>query len=325
MQALIASGAAPENATSVAEAVMATEASGVVSHGLAYVPTYCEHVAIGKVDGKAVPGLEATRPGMLVADAKTGFAQPAIAKGFERLVPLARQLGIAALAVRNSYNCGMLSFYTDRLAAEGLLGIGFTNAPASIAPANGRKAVVGTNPFAVAVPDGKGGSALSIDQSASIVAKSEIMKSARLGKPIPPEWAFGPDGQPTSDPALALKGTMAPAGGYKGVGVGLFVELMAAAASGATLGIDASPFSGPAGGAPRTGQFFIALDAQASSGGHFTERVARLSRAFLEQDGVRLPGAHRRAARKRLGESGELVVDAALYEKVLELGKGSAS
>ena len=129
-----------------------------------------------------------------------------------------------------------LGITLGRLAAEGFLAIGFTNAPASIAPVGGRRPVVGTNPFSLAAPNGSGGAEVLIDQSASVIAKSEIMKHAREGLPIPPEWALDPDGRPTSDPEIALKGSMAPAGGYKGVSVALMVEIMAAAMSGAHIG-----------------------------------------------------------------------------------------
>ncbi len=320
VRALVAHGATPESAEAVAAATAAAEVAGVSSHGLAYVPVYCEHLRVGKVDGRADPSTERVRPALLVTDARTGFAHPAIANGFRALVPLARETGIAALAIRNSYNCGLLGYHTDELAREGLVGIGFTNAPASIAPVGGNRPVIGTNPFAVSVPDGSGGLALSSDQSASVVAKSEVMKHAREGRPIPPGWALDADGQPTTDPQLAVAGTLVPAGGYMGVGIGLFVELMAAAASGATLGIDASPFSGPAGGPPRTGQFFIGLDAEASSGGAFRERITRLAGAFTDQLGVRLPGAKKAAARRKAAETGGISVPEALYRRVVDLG-----
>ncbi len=322
--ALRVSGASEANTRPVAEATAAAEAAGMPSHGLLYVPIYCEHLRCGKVDGAAKPTLEQVKPALLVADAAAGFAHPAIALSFESLIPLARRMGIAALAVRDSYNCGLLGYHTDALAAHGLVGIGFTNAPASIAPVGGNKPVVGTNPFALSVPDGHGGSVLSIDQSASVVAKSEVMKRARAGRPLEPGWALDADGQPTIDADLALKGTMAPSGGYKGLGIGLMVELLAAAAAGATLGIDASPFSGPAGGPPRTGQFFIALDAAASSNGLFSERVARLVEAFTRQPGVRLPGTRKAHARARAARDGTIAVDADLVDRIRQIAEGSA-
>lgn len=296
---LTAAGATRQQAEPLARAVAAAEADGIASHGLAYLPTYCEHLRCGKVDGKAVPSVTKPKPALLVIDANSGFAHPAIDDGFKQLVPLAREMGIAGMAVRNSYNCGVLGYHTERLAAAGLVGFGFTNAPASIAPFGGKKAVIGTNPFAIAVPDGQGGTAISIDQSASVIAKSEVMRRKRAGAAIPEGWAFSPDGEPTTDPDIALKGTMAPAGGYKGFGSGLMVELLAAAASGAVLGMDASPFSGPAGGPPRTGQFFIAIDANESSGGVFGGRVARLVEAIAAQEGAHIPGGRRKAARRR--------------------------
>ena len=315
MEALVAAGTAPDNAAPLALATTVTEADGVASHGLAYVPIYCEHVKCGKVDGQATPVLTRPKPGMITVDAATGFAHPAIALGFEMLIPSARANGVAALAIRNSYNCGVLGVHTQALAGAGLMGIGFTNAPASIAPSGGNRPLVGTNPVSVAAPDGEGGVAVLLDQSASVIAKSEIMKHAREGKPIPEGWALDPEGNPTTDPEVALTGSMAPSGGYKGVGIALIVEMMAAAMSGATLGKDASPFSGTKGGPPRTGQFFIAIDPEASSHGDYAARITALVEALREQPGAHLPGDGRAAARRRAAKDG-VAVSRATLEKV---------
>ena len=180
-RALAKAGASAAAAKSLARAIAAAERDGLASHGLAYLPTYCEHLACGKVVGAAVPMVERPAGGVVTVDAGCGFAHPAIDAGFKELVPLAKTQGIAGLAIRNSYNCGVLGYHTERLAREGLVGIGFTNAPASIAPSGGIKPVFGTNPWSVAAPDGRGGAAFVIDQSASVVAKSEVMKKARLG------------------------------------------------------------------------------------------------------------------------------------------------
>lgn len=306
-RALVAAGTSEANARPLAKATAATEADGVASHGLAYIPIYCEHVQCGKVDGHAAPVFNQAAPAMLTVDAATGFAHPAIALGFEALVPLAREQGVAALAIRNSYNCGVLGYHTSELARAGLLGLGFTNAPASIAPSGGSTPVVGTIPISIAVPGEDGEPAIVIDQSASTIAKSEVMKHAREGKPIPLGWALDPDGAPTTDAELGLKGSMAPSGGYKGVGIALLVEVMAAALTGATLGKDASPFSGTAGGPPRTGQFFLAINPAASAGAAFAPLVSRLVEAVHSQDGARLPGDGRRAHRQRARDAGVAV------------------
>ncbi|MEC8015754.1 MAG: Ldh family oxidoreductase [Pseudomonadota bacterium] len=317
-RALVNAGTSEANARPLAVATAMTEADGVASHGLAYIPIYAQHVECGKVDGQAVPKLDTPRPAVVTVDGGTGFAHSSIDAGFEKLIPLAREMGVAVLAINNSYNCGVLGVHTQRLAQAGLLGIGFTNAPASIAPSGGAKPVVGTNPFSIAAPDAEGNAALLIDQSASTIAKSEVMKHAREGNPVPEGWVLDAEGQPTTDPEAGLKGSMVPSGGYKGVGIALTVELRAAAMTGATLGAVASPFSGTAGGPPKTGQFFIAIDPQATAGGLFQEKLSELIASFRDQDGARLPGDGRNQARIRAARDG-VAVNAALLEKVRAL------
>jgi (2R)-3-sulfolactate dehydrogenase (NADP+) len=308
--ALVRAGASDAAASSLARAIAAAERDGVASHGLAYLGAYCEHLGCGKVDGAAIPELRRAAPSVVRVDAGAGFAHPAIDAGFAALIPLAREQGLAMLAIYNSYNCGVLGYHTERLACEGLLAMGFTNAPASIAASGGRKPALGTNPWSLAVPDGKGAARFVIDQSASVVAKSEVMKRARAGEPIPEGWAFA-EGKPTTDPAAALTGTMAPAGGYKGVGAALMVEVFAACLAGANPGVVASPFSGTAGGPPGTGQFFIAIAPDASSGGAFGESLEIVVAAFGAETNGRLPGGRRRAARTSSERDGVDIGEAA--------------
>ncbi len=297
-------GASEAQARALAAGLAGAERDGIRSHGLMYLPVYCEHLTCGKVVGSAEPVLSRPAPASLVVDAGSGFAHAAIDLGLPALVETARSQGIASLAIRNSYNCGILAYHTERIAEAGLVGLGFTNAPASIAPWGGRKAVLGTNPWSLAVPDGRGGARFVIDQSASVIAKSEVIKRSKSGEAIPEGWALDAEGRPTTDAAEGLKGTMVPAGGYKGVGAALLVEVFAACLAGATPGIQASPFSGPAGGPPKTGQFFIALAPDISSGGAFAERLAVVVEALGAETGGRLPGGRRAAARARIASEG---------------------
>jgi (2R)-3-sulfolactate dehydrogenase (NADP+) len=313
---LVASNTSKANARSVTRSVVAAELDGIHSHGLARLPTYCEHARCGKINGNASPTVEQVAPAALRADARDGFAHPAIDIGFAELEALAKSTGIAGLSVTNSYNCGVLGYHVEALASNGLVALGYTNAPASIAPAGGKKAVFGTNPVACAAPDGQGGAAFVIDQSSSVIARSEVMVHAASGEPIPEGWAYDAEGKSTTDPAAAMKGTMAPAGGYKGAGTALIVELMAAALSGSTLSASASSFGGNDGGSPRTGQFFIAIDPGPFSGGDFKARMIDLVAEITEQEGARLPGSRRRDTRIRIERDG-VTFARTLHEKLL--------
>lgn len=301
-------GASEMQARPVARSTRLAERDGVRSHGLMYLPIYAEHLACGKVDGQAVPRLSRPRVGAVVVDAANGFAHPAIDLGHPVLVEAARSYGIAAMTLRRSYNCGVLGHHAERIAQAGLIGLCFTHAPSSIAPPGGRVPVIGTNPFALAVPNGRGGARFVLDQSASVVAKSEVILRSRRGEAIPEGWALDAEGQPTTDAAAALKGSMLPAGGAKGFGAGLLVEVLASALAGALSSREASPFSGPAGGPPATGQCFLAIDPGAFAPG-FTARIAALAEAIEGQEGARLPGARRVAARVGTEASGVLVDD----------------
>ena len=303
-------GARESNAASVAKSTWRAERDGIRSHGLMYVPIYAEHVRCGKVIGDAVPVVSQPRPGAVSVDAKHGFAHPAIDAGWDAFTQAARDNGVAVLTLHNSYNCGILGHHAERLAEDGLLGLCFTHAPASVAPVGGKKPVVGTNPFALGVPDGKGGASMVIDQSISVVAKSEIVLRNKNGEAIEEGWAFGPDGEPTTDAAVALKGTMAPSGGYKGVGMGLTVELLASCLAGAVLSTQASPFAGTAGGPPSTGQCFIAFDPAGFSGDAFFAQVETLLTTIRDQDGARVPGDRRKNNRASTESAGVKVNEA---------------
>lgn len=308
-------GASDAAADAVAKSTRSAERDGISSHGLMYIPIYAEHLRCGKVSTTAEPQVSQPTSSAVVVDAQSGFAHTAIAAGFPKLIEAAKAQGIAVMTVKNSYNCGVLAYHTEQLAEAGLVGLGFTNAPASIAPIGGQKPVIGTNPFSLATPDGNGSFSMLIDQSASVVAKSEVVKRHNAGKSIPEGWTLDTNGNPTTDPAEGLKGSMVPSGGYKGVGVGLMVEVMAAALSGAVLGINASPFAGTAGGPPNTGQLFIAMSPEKLSGQQFYDAMQGLLTAISEQDGAHIHGTKRLNQRAEHDANG-VEVGEALLEKI---------
>ena len=314
-KALTASGAAENNALPVAKSVGTAEAEGVQSHGLLRVPTYCDHLKCGKVNGKAKPTCSQVGPSALLVDACDGFAHPAIDLGIANLVPLAKTTGIAALGVTNSYNCGVVGYHVGRIADAGLVALSYVNAPASMAPWGGRKAVFGTNPMSCAIPR-RNAPTLIIDQSSSVVARGEVMVAAEQGRPIPLGWALDRSGKPTTNPQEALDGgSMAPIGGYKGANIALIVEILAAALTGASLSMHASSFANNAGGPPRTGQFFIAIKPNVFSGSRFDDQVEAVLTSILAQEGTQLPCAERLEARSRTAAEG-ITISRNLFDKI---------
>ena len=302
--ALTGSSTAPENAGYFTDAILDTELSGLEGHGFYWLQYYCAHLRSGKVDGKAVPQIEALSDTSFRVDARHGFAHPAIEAGFKHLIPAAKAHGVAAMGVYNSYNAATLGFHTGYLARAGLLAIGATNAVPNLAPVGGKTPIIGTNPISYAVPAPNGGIAFLVDQSATQVAWTAVKRAAEEGEPIPLGWALDANGDPTTDAGAGLDGSMAPAGGVKGFSIGLLVEVLCAALAGGKLGPDQGSFTDDDGTPIDNGQFFVAFDPGKLSGGSFDQTIAALVAPITEQDGARLPNARRAANKRQLAEPG---------------------
>jgi (2R)-3-sulfolactate dehydrogenase (NADP+) len=148
--------------------------------------------------------------------------------------------------------------------------------------------------------------------SLSKVARGHILAAIQKGESIPEGWAFDPDGRPTTDARAALAGTMVPLGDAKGTALALMVELLAAGLTGANFANEASSFLDAEGPPPGTGQLIIAIDASAFCNASL--RFAAMARAIEEQEGARLPGTRRLAARKKAEREGLLISDSLLAE-----------
>lgn len=291
LAALTRHGASAGNAKAVARAIALAEAQDNSVCGLYYLPIFCAHLDCGKVDGQAAPAV-VQEGGVIRVDARHGFAHPAIEAGLPLLAAAAREAGVAAMAVHNSYNCLALSHHVVPLADQGLLGLCVSNAPASVAPPSAGRPLFGTNPiaFAVRMPDG---GMIVVDQSMSAVTKTEMVLRSQRGEPIPLGWAQDSSGAPTTDAAEGLKGSLLASGGQKGANLALLVEILAAALAGAKLSGEASLFSNNEGGPPGVGQFLLALDPAHFSGARFAESLAGIAGAY-EAAGIRLPGSRQR-------------------------------
>jgi len=301
-RALERAGTRPEAAASVARALVRAEAEGVPVCGLFYLPLFCRHLGLGKIDGKAQPRIVEQRSSALVIDAGQGFAQPALDLALPPLIEATRRNGLAAAAIRRSSNALALGHPAESLAEAGLIGFACANAPAAVAPPGSSVRLFGTNPLAFAVPL-PGGHPLVVDQSSSAVTKTEIRRRLAAGEPLPAGWAQDAAGRPTSDPAAGLAGSLLPSGGQKGANIALLVEVLAAALPGATLSPLAGAFSSDEGGPPDTGQFLLALDPAAFGGALTLERLAAIGASYLEA-GLRLPGARRQALRRKAASVG---------------------
>jgi (2R)-3-sulfolactate dehydrogenase (NADP+) len=293
-RALERHGATPTTAAAVAHAIRVAEQNQNRICGLFYLDSYCKQLEAGRVKGDAEPTVTNERPGAVRVDGKLGFAQVAFAAGFDAASDSALLNGICGYSVEHTHTCTSLGYFTEQFAAAGLLAIGATNATPRVAAPGGSKRLLGTNPIAMAVPDGHGGIAFQFDFSTSAVALGKITMAKAAGESIPLGWALDADGRPTSDPDLALGGSLVSAGGYKGFGIGLMVEILASALTGTRRSVDVPPLKAPEGPPHDLGQFYLVIDPSAYSDDGFYEHLAGLAESVAADEGTRLPGSRPR-------------------------------
>jgi (2R)-3-sulfolactate dehydrogenase (NADP+) len=310
---LRAAGVSRNIAALVIEALVRADLDGIPSHGLSRIPYYAEHVRRGRVDGTVEPVIARRAASVVQIDACHGFSFPAIKTAVTAAANIAAETGIACISITRSHHGGALGHPVEDLARQGFVALMVSNSSANVAGPGGSRPLLGTNPIAVGCPR-SGPMPLVIDVSMSVAARGKIVLAAKRGEPIPAGWALGPDGEPTTDPNVALDGTLQTIGGAKGASLALAVEILASALVGARFShentscfhLDGPPFC--------CGQLILAIDPRRSGSGDFADRVEELCAAFLAEPGVRLPGGRRYRNRERLSRTGIPVPHSLLAE-----------
>jgi len=136
----------------------------------------------------------------------------------------AKAAGVAMVGANDTWYTGMLSYFAEMAAAEGLATMIASNATAWVAPAGATEGRFGTNPMAFGFPST--GDPIIWDIGTSMIMHAEVVLHGRLGTELPEGVAYDPAGRPTRDPAAALAGCLAAWGGHKGSGLGLVVQLL---------------------------------------------------------------------------------------------------
>ncbi|MEO8969457.1 MAG: Ldh family oxidoreductase [Solirubrobacteraceae bacterium] len=205
--------------------------------GVQSLPKYVGRVRSGLIDARAeiteVAGRGATR----LLDARRAHGGVAATRAMRLALDLASTHGIGAVGVRNSTHLGAAGYFAELATERGCIGMVFTNAGPEIAPWGATEVVVGTNPWAVAVPSRQGWPVV-LDMANSTSGKGMVRWNQLIGSPIPDDWALTVDGQRTTDPAAALAGTLFPLGGPKGYAMAVMVDLLTGALTGSAVGTD---------------------------------------------------------------------------------------
>ena len=170
-------------------------------------------------------------------DGHNGMGQLISHFAMEKAIEKAKTTGVGIVSVRNSNHFGIAGYYANMACHEGLLGMACTNSEAIMVPTFGRKAMLGSNPIAVAMPADP--YPFFFDCSTTVVTRGKLEMYNKMGKPLPDGWALDKNGHASNNAPDVLANIVAKKGGgimplggneevsgsHKGYGYGMLCEL----------------------------------------------------------------------------------------------------
>jgi len=285
------------DAHTAAEVALWAQLHGSDSHGVVHLPLYVRGLLDRTIKARPDFSTQRTMACCAVLDADHGLGLVACQRATDTAIDIAREFGLGAVAVRNSSHFGAAGYYAERTAESGMIGLAFTNAMPAIAPTGGTEGLLGTNPIGVAfpIPDAE---PIIADMATAMVARSRIRHALAAGeKTIPEGWALDPTGRPTTDPAIAVKGSLLPIGGPKGYALSLMVEILCSALSDGEPGFQVT-YENMVKRPSNISQFFLVLNPAGFAGSErYGARVAHIAAVVTQAKPMeggtqpRLPGA----------------------------------
>ena len=256
---LAAVGVPERHRVPVVDGLIGADMEDQSSHGVLLLPMYVDRIVGGSVVPAADGRIVTDTPTSIVIDAENALGQVTSDKAVELCTARSRAHGMAAVAVRNGFHFGTAGRWARRIAQAGHLAMVMSNTRPLMPAPGGSERVVGNNPVAFAVPSG-GGDPIVADVALSAGAMMKIRFAAANGEAIPDGWATDADGRPTTDPALAIKGMLLPAGGAKGFALAVLVDLITGGLSMGAIGDEVRPLYGDPKLPYRCAHFFLAID-----------------------------------------------------------------
>ncbi len=244
-----------------------------------------------------------------------GHSMIAAAKATKMATNLADKHGVGIVCTNHTYtSSGAIGYFSRQIAKQGYIGfvcVG-NGSFAFVAPSGSAEPKLGTNPFSYAFP--YNGGEVVFDNATAAMAYFGIVEAKLKGEPLPEGIAFDADGNPTTDAAKALDGSVATFAGHKGFGLSLFVQLLGSAFSAA--GISGAHEEDGA------GTFVMAIDPGLLTGKdeymqRSTELIQHIKSAKpLPGQSVQLPGEHGDQLARQAEESGEIEIADAIWNEL---------
>jgi LDH2 family malate/lactate/ureidoglycolate dehydrogenase len=137
-------------------------------------------------------------------------------------VAKARTAGMATVVANNHQQSGLLSYYVEKVAQEGLVGLAVATGRLRVAPYGGRVARLGTNPLAFGFPTAEG--PIIVDLATSSISGGELLRRVAAKERLSAGAALDATGPPTTNAVEAVDGVLLPWGGHRGSALAIAVQ-----------------------------------------------------------------------------------------------------
>ena len=229
-------GVGSQDAVLLTDSLIEANLRGVDTHGITQLLCiYVRRIQKGIVNTKSDIAVVREKASTALLDCRNGLGQVGALRAMEMAIGKAKQTGVAFTGLAHSNHYGMAAYWAMMALPHGMIGFSSTNAPATVAPTGGRTPFLGTNPLCIAIPTDRQ-LPMVLDMATTVVARGRIALYAKQDKPLEPGWAFDEHGIVTTDARAAMKGLLAPIGGYKGYGISLAIDLLCGLMTGSRYG-----------------------------------------------------------------------------------------
>src|SRR6202165_1173691 len=185
----------------------------------------------GYIDVHAVPALVTASGPLERWDGNLGPGNLNAWHSMERTIALAREHGMGCVALRNTNHWMRGGSYGWQAADAGVIGVCWTNTMPNLPPWGASEPRLGNNPLVIAVPRAEGH--IVLDMAMSQFSYGTLESFRIRGEQLPVVGGFDLEGNLTRDPgAIEASRRPLPIGYWKGSGLALMLDMLAALLSG---------------------------------------------------------------------------------------------
>jgi 3-dehydro-L-gulonate 2-dehydrogenase len=228
---LLQEGFAGQKAEALADVFTANSVDGVYTHGVNRFPVFVQYVKDGWIDKHAEPTKQAGFNGIEQLNGNLGPGPLNAMAATDRAMQLAQEFGIGCVALGNTNHWMRGGSYGWQAAKKGFVLIAWTNTIALMPAWGAMESKLGNNPLVMALPYGE--EAIVLDMAMSQYSFGAMELAAAKGENLAVNGGYDREGNLTTDPAaiMASKRPL-PIGYWKGAGLSLLLDILAAILSG---------------------------------------------------------------------------------------------